>query len=173
MKAVGYRNSLPITDAQSLVDVEIPDPVPAARDLLVSVKAISVNPVDTKVRMRAAAGPGEIKVLGYDASGVVKAVGPEVKLFKPGDEVFYAGSIARPGTNSELHAVDERIAGPKPRSLSFSQAAALPLTSITAWELLFDPPRPGTGRHAAQRLAAGPRRCRWRRFDYGPASGAS
>ena len=88
MKAVGYRNSLPITDAQSLVDVEIPDPVPAARDLLVSVKAISVNPVDTKVRMRAAAGPGEIKVLGYDASGVVKAVGPEVKLFRPGDEVF-------------------------------------------------------------------------------------
>lgn len=138
MKAVGYRNSLPITEAQSLVDVELPDPVPGARDLLVEVKAISVNPVDTKVRMRAAAGPGEIKVLGYDAAGVVKAVGAEVTLFKPGDEVFYAGSIARPGTNSELHVVDERIVGPKPRTLGFAQAAALPLTSITAWELLFD-----------------------------------
>ena len=138
MKAVGYRNSLPITEALSLVDVEIPDPVPGARDLIVAVKAVSVNPVDTKVRMRAAAGPGEVKVLGYDAAGIVKGVGPQVTLFKPGDEVFYAGSIARPGTNSELHAVDERIVGPKPQSLSFAQAAALPLTSITAWELLFD-----------------------------------
>ena len=138
MRAVGYRNSLPISEAQSLVDVDLPDPVPGARDLLVAVKAISVNPVDTKVRMRAAAGPGEIKVLGYDAAGVVKAVGAAVTLFKPGDEVFYAGSIARPGTNSELHVVDERIVGPKPRTLNFAQAAALPLTSITAWELLFD-----------------------------------
>ena len=138
MKAVGYRNSLPITDAQSLIDVKIPDPVPGARDLLVEVKAISVNPVDTKVRMRAAPEPGGIKVLGWDAAGVVKMVGSSVTLFKPGDEVFYAGSIARPGTNSELHVVDERIAGPKPRSLTFAQAAALPLTSITAWELLFD-----------------------------------
>jgi zinc-binding alcohol dehydrogenase family protein len=138
MKAVGYRNSLPIKEAQSLVDVEIPDPVPGARDLLVEVKAISVNPVDTKVRMRAAPEPGGIKVLGWDAAGIVKAVGSSVTLFKPGDEVFYAGSIARPGTNSELHAVDERIVGPKPRSLNFAQAAALPLTSITAWELLFD-----------------------------------
>jgi zinc-binding alcohol dehydrogenase family protein len=138
MKAVGYRNSLPIAEMQSLVDVEIPDPVPGARDLLVEVKAISVNPVDTKVRMRAAPEPGGIKVLGWDAAGVVKAIGSSVTLFKPGDEVFYAGSIARPGTNSELHVVDERIAGPKPRSLNFAQAAALPLTSITAWELLFD-----------------------------------
>ena len=138
MKAVGYRNSLPIDQADSLLDVSLPDPVAGPRDLIVAVKAVSVNPVDTKVRMRAAAGPGEVKVLGYDAAGVVKAVGPEVKLFKPGDEVFYAGSIARPGTNSEFHAVDERIAGPKPRSLNFAQAAAMPLTSITAWELLFD-----------------------------------
>ena len=138
MKAVGYRNSLPISEAQSLLDVELPDPVPGARDLLVEVRAISVNPVDTKVRMRAAPEPGGIKVLGWDASGVVKAVGSSVTLFKPGDEVFYAGSIARPGTNSELHVVDERIVGPMPRSLNFAQAAALPLTSITAWELLFD-----------------------------------
>ena len=138
MKAVGYRNSLPITEAQSLIDVEIPDPVPGARDLLVEVRAISVNPVDTKVRMRAAPEPGGVNVLGWDAAGVVTAVGSSVTLFKPGDEVFYAGSVSRPGTNSALHAVDERIVGPKPRSLSFAQAAALPLTSITAWELLFD-----------------------------------
>ena len=138
MKATGYRNSLPITDVQSLIDVEIPDPVPGARDLLVEVRAISVNPVDTKVRMRAAPEPGGIKVLGWDAAGVVKAIGPSVTLFNPGNEVFYAGSIARAGTNSELHLVDERIAALKPRSLNFAQAAALPLTSITAWELLFD-----------------------------------
>ena len=138
MKAVGYRNSLPIDQADSLLDLTLPDPVPGPRDLIVAVKAVSVNPVDTKVRMRAAAGPGEVKVLGYDAAGIVMATGPRVTLFKPGDEVFYAGSIARPGTNSELHAVDERIVGPKPRSLNFAQAAALPLTSITAWELLFD-----------------------------------
>ena len=138
MKATGYRNSLPITDVQSLIDVEIPDPVPGARDLLVEVRAISVNPVDTKVRMRAAPEPGGIKVLGWDAAGVVKAIGPSVTLFNPGNEVFYAGSIARAGTNSELHLVDERIAALKPRSLNFAQAAALPLTSITARELLFD-----------------------------------
>ena len=131
MKAVGYRNSLPIDQADSLLDVDLPDPVAGPRDLIVSVKAVSVNPVDTKVRMRAAAEPGRFKVLGFDAAGLVKAVGQDVTLFKPGDEVFYAGSIARPGTNSELHAVDERIAGPKPQSLNFAQAAALPLTSIT------------------------------------------
>lgn len=138
MKAVGYRNSLPISDGKSLEDVTLPDPVAGPRDLMVAVKAISVNPVDTKVRMRAAPEPDGIKVLGWDAAGVVKAVGSSVTLFKPGDEVFYAGSIARPGTNSELHLVDERIAALKPRSLNFAQAAALPLTSITAWELLFD-----------------------------------
>ena len=138
MKAVGYRNSLSIDQPESLVDVELPDPAPGPHDLIVAVKAVSVNPVDTKVRMRAAPPPGEVKVLGYDAAGVVKSVGAQVKLFKPGDEVFYAGSISRQGTNAELHAVDERIVGPKPKSLSFAQAAALPLTSITAWELLFD-----------------------------------
>jgi len=138
MKAVGYTKSLPIETPDALIDCEAPLPEPKGRDLRVAVRAISVNPVDTKVRMRAAPAAGETKVLGYDAAGVVDAVGPEVTLFKPGDEVFYAGSIQRPGTNSEFHLVDERIVGRKPKSLSFAQAAALPLTSITAWELLFD-----------------------------------
>jgi zinc-binding alcohol dehydrogenase family protein len=139
MKAVGYHKSLPITEKESLVDITVDKPTPGGRDLLVAVRAVSVNPVDAKQRMRAAARPGEPpKVLGYDAAGVVDAVGPGVTLFRPGDEVFYAGSIARPGTNAEFHLVDERIVGTKPKSLSFAQAAALPLTSITAWELLFD-----------------------------------
>jgi zinc-binding alcohol dehydrogenase family protein len=138
MKTVGYRQPLPISEAASLIDVELPDPKPSGRDLLVGVKAVSVNPVDTKVRARVAPKAGETKVLGWDASGVVVAVGPEATLFKPGDQVWYAGSIARPGTNSELHLVDERIVGKKPISLGFAQAAALPLTTITAWEMLFD-----------------------------------
>jgi len=138
MKAVGYTTSLPIDDAKSLVDFETAKPEPTGRDIRVAVKAVSVNPVDTKVRKRAAPPAGEHKILGYDAAGVVDAVGPEVTLFKPGDEVFYAGSILRQGTNSEFHLVDERIVGRKPKTLSFAQAAALPLTSITAWELLFD-----------------------------------
>ena len=138
MKAVGYTQSLPISEVASLIDVEIPDPEPSARDLLVQVKAVSVNPVDTKRRMRSAPPPGEIKVLGWDAAGIVLETGPDVELFKPGDEVWYAGSIVRPGTNSELHLVDERIVSKKPKSLSFAQAAAMPLTTITAWELLFD-----------------------------------
>ena len=138
MKAVGYRESLPISDAMSLIDIELPDPCPAGRDLLVQVKAVSVNPVDTKIRIGAAPPAGEIKILGWDASGVVLEVGSDATLFKPGDEVWYAGSIVRPGTNSELHLVDERIVGRKPKSLGHAQAAAMPLTSITAWELLFD-----------------------------------
>jgi zinc-binding alcohol dehydrogenase family protein len=138
MKAVGYRQSLPISHAEALLDVELPEPTPADRDLLVQVKAVSVNPVDTKVRVRVAPAAGETNVLGWDAAGVVLETGPQVTLFKPGDEVWYAGSIARPGTNSERHVVDERIVARKPRTLDFAQAAALPLTSITAWELLFD-----------------------------------
>src|SRR3978361_1497714 len=138
MKAVGYTKSLPIENADSLIDFEAAKPEPLARDMRVAVKAVSVNPVDTKVRKRAAPPQGETKILGYDAAGVVDAVGPDVTLFKPGDEVFYAGSIQRQGTNSEFHLVDERIVGAKPKTLSFTQAAALPLTSITAWELLFD-----------------------------------
>lgn len=138
MKAVGYREPLPVSEAASLMDVELSDPKPTGRDLLVLVKAVSVNPVDTKVRATAAPPPGEVKVLGWDAAGVVQDVGPDAKLFKPGDEVWYAGSITRPGTNSELHLVDERIVGKKPASLDFAHAAALPLTTITAWEMLFD-----------------------------------
>lgn len=138
MKAVGYQKSLPVEDANSLIDFETAKPEPKGRDIRVAVKAISANPVDYKVRKRAAPPAGETKILGFDAAGVVDAVGPDVSLFKPGDEVFYAGSILRQGTNSEFHLVDERIVGQKPNSLSFTQAAALPLTSITAWELLFD-----------------------------------
>ncbi|CAN5166317.1 zinc-binding alcohol dehydrogenase family protein [soil metagenome] len=138
MKAVGYKTSLPIDQADALFDFETARPVPTGRDILVAVKAVSVNPVDTKVRMRAVPRDGDTKILGYDAAGVVDSVGPDVTLFKAGDEVFYAGSILRQGTNAEFHLVDERIAGLKPKTLSFAQAAALPLTSITAWELLFD-----------------------------------
>jgi zinc-binding alcohol dehydrogenase family protein len=138
MKAVGYKKSLPIDAADALIDFETAKPEPRGRDIRVAVQAISTNPVDYKVRKRAAPPEGETKILGYDAAGVVDAVGPEVTLFKPGDEVFYAGSIQRQGTNSEFHLVDERIVGNKPKTLSFAQAAALPLTSITAWELLFD-----------------------------------
>jgi NADPH2:quinone reductase len=138
MKAVGYQKSLPIDAAESLVDFETSKPEPTGRDIRVAVKAISVNPVDAKVRKRAEPPQGEYKILGFDAAGVVDAVGPDVTQFRPGDEVFYAGSNQRQGTNSEFHLVDERIVGKKPRTLSFAQAAALPLTSITAWELLFD-----------------------------------
>ena len=138
MKAVGYRRSLPIVEAESLIDVELEQPVPGGRDLLVKVEAVSVNPVDTKVRMRAAPEPGKVKVLGFDAAGTVEAVAPGVTLFRPGDKVWYAGSILRQGTNAEFHLVDERIVGAMPKRLSFAEAAALPLTSITAWEMLFD-----------------------------------
>ena len=139
MKAVGYTQPQAISQPESLIDITLPDPVATGRDLLVEVKAVSVNPVDTKVRLGSAPAEGQTyKVLGWDASGIVRAVGPEVTLFKPGDRVWYAGSIARPGTNSELHLVDERIVGHAPQSLDFAQAAALPLTAITAWEMLFD-----------------------------------
>lgn len=138
MRAVGYRQSLPITEAASLLDLELPKPVPGGRDLLVEVKAISVNPVDTKVRMRASPEGDTPVVLGWDAAGIVVAAGPEAVLFKPGDAVYYAGALNRPGTNAEFHLVDERIAGAKPATLGFAAAAALPLTSITAWEAMFD-----------------------------------
>ncbi|ATB39561.1 bifunctional protein zinc-containing alcohol dehydrogenase [Cystobacter fuscus] len=138
MKAVAYRQSLPITHAESLIDVNVAAPAaPTGRDLLVRVEAISVNPVDVKIRARVDP-KGENKQLGWDAAGTVVAVGPEVKLFKVGDAVYYAGSLDRPGANAEQHLVDERIVGHKPRSLDFAEAAALPLTAITAWEMLFD-----------------------------------
>jgi NADPH2:quinone reductase len=138
MKAVGYRELGPIDRADSLVDIELEKPLAKGRDLLVAVHAVSVNPVDTKIRRRASADPGGWKVLGFDAVGRVEAVGEGVTLFKPGDEVFYAGSMARQGANSEFHLVDERIVGRKPTSLTDAEAAALPLTAITAWEMLFD-----------------------------------
>lgn len=137
MKAVAYRRALPINDTESLLDVTLPDPVAHGRDLLVRVEAISVNPVDTKIRKRVDP-QGADKVLGWDAAGTVVAVGEEVSLFKPGDQVWYAGALDRQGSNAELQLVDERIVGRKPSTLTMAQAAAMPLTTITAWELLFD-----------------------------------
>jgi zinc-binding alcohol dehydrogenase family protein len=137
MSAVGYRKNLPIDHPQSLLDVELPVPTPGPRDLLVQVEAIAVNPVDYKIRQNADPGD-EIRVLGWDAAGTVAAVGGQVELFKVGDEVYYAGALDRPGANSRFHAVDERLVARKPATLSFPQAAALPLTSLTAWEGLFD-----------------------------------
>lgn len=138
MKAVAYYQSLPADHPEALQDVQLDAPTPGPHDLLVEVRAISVNPVDTKIRQGVAPENGAAKVLGWDATGVVKAVGSEVSLFQPGDRVFYAGAIDRAGANSELHLVDERIVGHMPSSLSFAEAAALPLTAITAWELLFE-----------------------------------
>lgn len=138
MQAVAYQHSLPIADPLSLQDVTLPDPTPGPHDLLVEVRAIAVNPVDTKMRMRAAPAPGAWNVLGWDAVGTVRAVGSAVTLFKPGERVWYAGAIDRPGANAQLHLVDERIAARAPGTLSDADAAALPLTAITAWELLFD-----------------------------------
>ncbi|CAG9172081.1 zinc-binding alcohol dehydrogenase family protein [Cupriavidus pampae] len=138
MKAIGLTHYLPISDPQALFDVDLPKPEAAGHDLLVKIEAIAVNPVDTKVRAPKDKVEAAPRVLGWDAAGTVVAVGPDVTLFKVGDPVFYAGSITRPGTNSEYHLVDERIAGHKPASLDFAHAAALPLTAITAWEALFD-----------------------------------
>lgn len=138
MKAVAYQHSLPASDPLSLQDIQLPDPVAHGHDLLVEIKAVAVNPVDYKIRLSQAPATGEWKVLGWDAAGVVRAVGPEVTLFKPGDRVWYAGDITRQGSNAELQLVDERIVGHMPISLDFGEAAALPLTTITAWELLFD-----------------------------------
>ncbi|SFW10956.1 zinc-binding alcohol dehydrogenase family protein [Nitrosovibrio sp. Nv17] len=138
MHAIGYRIPLPIEEPQSLVDIELPQPAAEGRDLLVAVKAVSVNPIDTKVRRSVAPEADQWKVLGWDAAGVVVETGPQAGLFRPGDEVYYAGALARPGTNAEFHRVDERIVGRKPATLGWAEAAALPLTAITAWEALFD-----------------------------------
>jgi NADPH2:quinone reductase len=142
MRAVVSPRALPTDDAGCFVDATLPDPGPAAgHDLLVRVEAVSVNPVDTKVRMQrygGATGRGSEAILGWDAAGRVEAVGPEVSLFRPGDAVYYAGAIGRPGSNAELHLVDERIVGRKPRSLDWADAAAVPLTAITAYEAIVD-----------------------------------
>src|SRR4051794_29206520 len=131
MKAVAHTG----TTIDSLTDIELPKPAPAGRDLLVKVEAVSVNPVDTKQRKAGSATP---RVLGWDAAGTVAAVGPQATLFKPGDAVYYAGDVTRPGCDSEYHLVDERIVGRKPKKLDFAQAASLPLTTITAWDSFFE-----------------------------------
>jgi len=138
MKAIGYQKSLPIDDAKALLNIELETPKASGQDLLVEVKAISVNPVDYKIRQRAEPEAGQYKVLGWDAAGIVKEVGNEVTHFQVGDKVYYAGDLTRPGSNAEYQLVDERIVGKMPESLSFAEAAAMPLTSITAWEMLFD-----------------------------------
>ncbi|WP_431832288.1 zinc-binding alcohol dehydrogenase family protein [Corynebacterium bovis] len=139
MRAVGITDSLPVDDPACLVDVEVPVPTPGDHDLLVEIEAISVNPIDTKVRRRADRQPdGRPKILGYDAVGTVRATGDATSRFQPGDRVFYAGDIRRPGTNAQFHVVDERLVGRAPTEISAVDAAALPLTSLTAWESLFD-----------------------------------
>ena len=149
MKAVALTRYLPVSDPDAFLDVDLPTPVPQGRDILVAVKAVAVNPVDVKVRAPKDKVEATPRVIGYDASGVVEAVGPEVSLFKVGDPVYYAGDITRAGTNQEFHLVDERIVGRKPGTLSFAEAAALPLTTITAYEAFFD--RLGIDRDGADR----------------------
>lgn len=138
MKAVGVYNSLPIGNVNSLQDVEMASPEPGPGELLVRVRAVSVNPVDTKIRMAAGSNLAQARILGWDCAGVVQAVGAGCERFQAGDEVYYAGDVTRAGCNSEFHVVDERIVGHKPVSLSFEDAAAMPLTTITAWEALFE-----------------------------------
>jgi NADPH2:quinone reductase len=140
MKIISFQKPLPLSDPSSFLDLTGDQPRPGKRDLLVEVRAISVNPVDAKIR--AGGGPGRpegrLQILGWDAAGVVKEIGADVKSFKPGDEVYYAGALDRPGSYAEFQCVDERLVGRKPGTLDFAAAAALPLTTITAWEMLFD-----------------------------------
>ncbi len=138
MKAVGYLKSLPIVDPESLTDIELPQPIATGHDLLVKVKAIAVNPVDYKIRLNVSPAEGDYKVLGWDAVGEVVATGEAATQFQPGDVVYYAGDLNRQGSNAEYQLVDERLVGSKPKSLSDAEAAALPLTAITAWEMLFE-----------------------------------
>lgn len=138
MKGIGYKKSLPINNQNSLLDIQLEKPTPLGHDILVEVKAISVNPVDYKVRQRMEPEQNELKILGWDAAGVVTAIGADVKEFTIGDKVWYAGDLMRPGSNAEYQLVDERIVGKMPEKLTFSEAAAMPLTTITAWEMLFD-----------------------------------
>ncbi len=138
MKAIGYKEAGALDRPDSLVDIELDKPVPTGHDLLVKVEAVSANPVDTKIRKGMSPPKGSWKVLGWDAAGTVEAVGDGVNDFKVGDHVFYAGSLIRQGANVEYHLVDERIVGRKPKTVSYVEAAALPLTAITAWEMMFD-----------------------------------
>ncbi len=138
MKAVGYDRILKSDDENVLLDIDVDQPSAAGNDCLVEIKAIAVNPVDIKIRTSKQPEAGEYGILGWDACGVVKEVGDQVNLFKPGDAVWYAGAVNRPGCNAEFQLIDQRLMAHKPQSLSFSEAAALPLTSLTAWEILFD-----------------------------------
>ncbi|RZJ87632.1 MAG: zinc-binding alcohol dehydrogenase family protein, partial [Brevundimonas sp.] len=138
MKAIGTLGPRPLDDPAALVSFDAPEPDLKPHDLLIDIRAVSLNPVDTKVRASRTPDAGQPSILGYDAAGIVTAIGSDVSLFHVGDAVFYAGQIDRPGSNAERQAVDERIVGPKPAALSFMEAAAMPLTFITAWELLFD-----------------------------------
>ncbi len=137
MKAVGLTRNLPVENPECLLDLDIPKPEPGPRDLLVRIEAISVNPIDTKIRFGRAPKEGMPTILGYDAAGVVEAVGQEVKRFRVGDAVYYAGTLNRPGSNAQFQAIDERIVGHKPKSLVWAEAASIPLTVLTAWEGLF------------------------------------
>ena len=153
MKAIGYLHPGTIEQEDALVDIDIPAPQAKGRDLLVKVQAVSVNPVDTKIRTSSTPEAGQYKILGWDAVGEVVAIGDQVELFKVGDQVWYAGDITRSGSNAEYQLVDERIVGKKPETLSNVEAAAMPLTTITAWELLFDrldflPVIPGNSVHS-------------------------
>jgi NADPH:quinone reductase len=140
MKVISFYRSLPVSDPESFLELSADDPVPGAHDLLVEIRAIAINPVDTKIRTGGGPGSpsGTLKILGWDAAGVVRSVGSAVTIFHPGDEVFYAGSVDRPGCYAELQCVDERIVGRKPSKVGFPESAAMPLTTITAWEMLFD-----------------------------------
>lgn len=138
MKAIAITRKLPLDDPSCFEEIELPDPVPGPRDILVRVKAVSVNPVDYKQRRARTEEETAPRILGWDSAGIVESVGSDVTLFRPGDEVWYAGDITRPGSNASLQLVDERIAAKKPANLSFAEAAALPLTAITAWETFFD-----------------------------------
>lgn len=152
MKAVAYQQSLASDDPNALLDVSLDKPVATGRDCLVNIKAVAVNPVDIKIRTTTAPEPGQYKVLGWDACGIVSEVGEQVSLFKPGDEVWYAGAVNRPGCNAEFQLVDERLMALKPTSLPFADAVALPLTGLTAWEILFDRLRLHEDPHQQHRL---------------------
>lgn len=140
MKAIGFEKSLAITEKESFIEFETVKPTPSGYDLLVKIAAISVNPVDFKIRKSAAVDKvlETPKIIGWDAVGIVEAVGDKTSKFKVGDEVYYAGDITRSGSNAEYQLIDERIVGFKPKTLTIAEAAAIPLTGLTAWESLFD-----------------------------------
>lgn len=140
MKAIGFKTSLPIENPESFIEFETVKPVPGPHDLLVKIDAISVNPVDFKIRQSSAKETilDTPKIIGWDAVGIVQAVGQDVALFEVGDPVYYAGDITKQGSNAEYQIIDERIVGRKPKSLSIEESAVIPLTALTAWEILFD-----------------------------------